>query len=46
MNKQLWLDIFVCSLAVAILGLGALMLIGTDQYQTDRDNHRNTQETK
>lgn len=39
-------DFFLAAVALIVFTVGALALIGYDQYEADRDDHRNMQETK
>lgn len=39
-------DFFLAAVALIVFTFGALTLIGFDQYETDRDDHRNMQEKK
>lgn len=39
-------DFFLAAVALIVFTVGALTLIGFDQYETDRDDHRNMQEKK
>ena len=41
MNRQ-HVDVFLTVTLVAVVIAGAIALVGWDQYETDRDNHRGT----
>lgn len=39
-------DFFLAAAALIVFTVGAFALIGWDQYETDRDDHRNMQGQK